>query len=559
MLANEMFIDSAIKRSSVVSLAKHLGYTPRSITGAKAFLNITVNNPTGLPTSLTLDRYTAFSTNINGTAYTFLTTEPYTIQPVNGIYTFTNIPVKEGTLLEYSYTVSTPGPDEKYEIPNTAVDISTVLVTVQNSTSDTAITTYTRSNDLTDIDGTSTVYFLEENALGKYQLYFGDDVLGKKLAVGNIVRIRYMISSGAVANVSGLISQSFAAGSTIGGSSNISITTVSNSTGGSDRESISSIRFNAIQTNTSRNRAVTKSDYASIIKAQYSQVESVSVWGGEENDPPAYGKVFISLKPYNGFTIDSATKNDIRNTVLYERQVLTVIPEFVDPDYIYLNLGVDAQYYRNQTSLNAVQVTNLLRTAVNNYFTNSLQQFNKPFFYSKFLEELNSVDSSIASVLLTIKAQKRLLPILNVSNAYVDNSKLNFNNKLHPDSLVSTRFNIINNNTVQPVRIKDVPDSSLTGSERYNGIGDVRLYHADDGTDYGSIGSINYATGEVSITNITPVGYPTGQFDLIITCGVQEDSYNITTSRNQIIALDDSTESTVSNRLPGLIIKVTAV
>lgn len=556
MLANEMFLDSAVKRSSVVSIAKHLGYTPRSVTGAKATIDITVTNPTNNPATLTLERYSSFSTSTGGTSFTFLTTEPYTIQPVNGVYKFGNIPVKEGRLLDYAYTVVSPGPDEKFEIPNAAVDTSTMLVTVQNSATDTTLTTYTQATEITDLNGNSTVYFLEENPLGNYQIYFGDNILGKKLTTGNIVRIQYLVSVGSAANVSGSISQSFISDNTIGGSSNITITTVINSTGGSEKENISSIKFNAPRSNLTKNRAVTKIDYSTIIKSLYSQVESIAVWGGEENIPPAYGKVFISLKPYTGYVIEDGVKDEIKNVILKDRQVLTVTPEFIDPDYIYVNLTINLNYNKNLTVLSSSQISNLAKTAVINYFNTQLQQFEKPFYFSQLIENLNNIEPSILSALIGIKIQKRIIPVLNVSNAYIDEYSLKFNNKLHPNGLESTKFFIVRNGVTYTVILKDKPDLSPPD---YNGTGTIIMYNVEDNTELGTIGTIDYATGEVTITNIVPVGYPQGQFEIAITCEAQEESYNILTGRNQIIVLDDYTESAVSNKLPGLTINVTAV
>lgn len=556
MLVNEMFLDSAVKRSSVTSIAKHLGYTPKSVTGSKATINIVVNNPTGTPVTLTLERYSSFSSTINGIPYTFLNTVPYTIQPVNGVYTFNNVSIKEGKLLEYGYTVVSPGTDEKYEIPNSSVDTSTLLVTVQTSTTDTTLSTYTLCNDITAADGNSKVYFLEENPFGNFQIYFGDGIIGKKLTAGNIIRIQYLASTGAATNVSGLISQSFASDGTIGGSSNITVTTVANSTGGGDRETISSIKFNAPRFNLTKNRAVTKTDYASIIKTEYSMVEAVSVWGGEENVPPAYGKVFISLKPYNGFIIEDSVKTEIKNTILKDRQVLTVVPEIVDPDYIYINLVANINYNKNLTNLSSSNIASLARTAIVDFFNNQLQQFEKPFYYSQLIEDLNNINSSVLSVLLEIKAQKRISPVLNVSNAYLNQDSLKFNNKLHPGQLESTRFFIVRDGVTYTVRLKDLPD---TMPPSYDGTGTIRMYNIEDNYDFGSIGTINYLTGEVSINNIVPVGYPSNQFDISISCSVQEQSYNINAYKNQIIVLDDNTETSTSSRLPGLTINVTAL
>lgn len=556
MLANEMFLDSAVKRSSVVSIAKHLGYVPRSTKSSTAILDILVNGPTGTPATLTLDRYTPFVTTINGVPFTFLTTDSFTLQPSGGVYLFNDIPVKEGRLLDYSFTVAAPGPDEKYEIPNAAVDTTTMLVTVQNSSSDTTITTYNRATDLTAIDGNSAVYFLEENPLGNYQIYFGDGILGKKLTTGNIIKIQYLVSSGSAPNVSGTISQSFSASTTIGGSSNIVITTVSNSTGGAEKESISSIKFNAPRANQARNRAVTKADYVSIIKAEYAQVESISVWGGEENIPPVYGKVYISLKPFDGFVISDEVKANIKNIILNERRVLTMIPEIVDPDYLYSNLTIDINYNKNLTTYSSSQISALARSAVINYFTTELQQFESPFYHSQLVEILNNIDSSILSVLVEVKIQKKLTPVLNVTNSYTGSSLLKFTNKLVPGSFETTRFNIVTGGNSLSVRIKDVPVEMPPDP---NGTGVLSLYNADTGTTIDRVGTINYSTGEVAITGITPTGYPTSQFDISATCGVQEESYNLIAAKNQIIVLDESTELVLANRLPGLTINVTAV
>jgi len=558
MVINEMFLDSAVKRSSAVSIAKHLGYTPGSVRGSTAVIDVTVTSPTGNPTSLTLDRYTSFTTTIDGTAYNFLTLEPISTTPVDDDYIFNDVTVKEGTLLSYSYTVVAPGPDEKYEIPNTDVDLGTLYVTVQTSSSDTTTTVYNRATDLTLLSNTSAVYYVEENALGNYQLYFGDGVLGKLLSSGNIVKIQYLVSTGSDTNVSNLVDQTFGFSGTIGGSSDITITTASNSTGGADKETISSIKFNALRSYQSRSRAVTKNDYANLIKAEYPNVEAVAVWGGEENIPPNYGKVYISLKPFEGFTVNAATKEEIKTSIIAPRQMLTVSTEFVDPDYIYVNLLVNIEYNKNLTTLSASGIQDLARTEVSDYFSDSLQQFNLPFYYSQLLQRVASVNSSILNVLTEVRIQKRITPILNVSNSYVGDTIIKFNNKLHPNGLQSTRFFITQGDLTVPVRMAD-QHLPVDAAPDYEGTGEVYLYNPDNNVRIESIGTINYSTGEVTINSITPTGFPTGAFDIRITCEAQESSYNITSSRNQIIVLDESTESATYNRLAGLTITATPV
>lgn len=558
MVVNEMFLDSAVKRSSAVSLAKHLGYTPTSIRGSTAVVNVTVTSPTGSPTSLTLERYTSFSTTINGTSYNFLTIDPVTAAPVDDVYTFSDVTIKEGTLLQYSYTVVTPGPDEKYEIPNPDADLSTLYVTVQTSTSDSTTTVYTRTIDITNLSNASTVYYVEENAAGNYQLYFGDGVLGKKLTAGNIVKIQYLVCTGAATNVSNLVDQTFGFSGSIGGSSNVAISVTSNSTGGADRESISSIKFNALGSYQSRNRAVTKTDYSNLIKSSYPNIEAVSVWGGEENVPPNYGRVYISLKPFEGFTVSAATKEEIKTDLLSSRSMLTVTPEFVDPDYIYINLLINLEYNKNLTTLSSYGIRDLAETAVLNYFNTNLQKFNLPFYYSQLLQRLNEINSSVLNVLTEVRVQKRITPILNTTNSYVGDTIIKFNNKLHPNGLQSTRFFITQGDLTVPVRMAD-QHLPVESAPDYNGTGEVYLYNPDNNTRINTIGSINYGTGEVTINSLAPTGFPSGVFDIRITCEAQEASYNITSTRNQIIVLDDSTESPSTNRLAGLTINATPV
>lgn len=556
MLMNEMFLESAVKRSSAVSIAKHLGYVPTSVTGAVAEIDIVVNNPVNYPVSLTLERYSTFSSTINGTAYSFLNTEPVTISPTNGVYLFSGVKVKEGKLLQYSHTVANPGPDEKYVIPNSSADINSIFVTVQNSSSDTYTESFLRATDISNYDGTSAVYFVEENALGQYEIYFGDGIIGKKLSAGNIITIRYLVSSGIDGNVSSVVDQSFTATSAIGGSNDITVTTVKNSTGGSDREGISSIRFNAPKANLAKDRVVNKSDYSTVIKSNFPGIKSVAVWGGEENYPPAYGKVFISLTPNPGFAIDTAVLETIKNDVLKDRQVLVVTPEFIDPDYSYLQLGVNIKYNKNLTSLPVSSIISQVRDSVTTFFTNNLQSFEKNFYHSQLVEVLNNVNPAIVSINVEVSVQKRFVPALNISNGYIGSSALNYNNRIHPGQIRSTSFYVSNGGETIAARLRDTPDQMPPS---YDGTGTIILYNAETGVKVRDVGTVDYVTGIVEITDITPVGYPAGVFDIRLNAALQELSTDVITTKNQVIDLDDTTEYQIANRESGLTISAVAV
>lgn len=556
MLINEMFLDSAVKRASAVSIAKHLGYTPRSTKSARAVLNVTVNNAPGNPATITLDRYTPFTVSLNGTAFTFYNLQPSTVTKlISGEYVFSNLEVVEGTPLSISYVVANPGPEEKFEIPSPTVDTSTLLVTVQTSATNTFSSAYVISDNIANITSNSRVYFLEENPFEKYQVYFGDDVTGKKLTVGNIVTIRYLSSLAQDANSSNLTTQTFTTTS-IAGSSNVTISTVTNPRGGSPKETIGSIKFNAPRSYAARNRAVTSSDYETLISSNFLDAESVSVWGGEENDPPYYGKVLISLKPYYGFTISQATKDSIIETILKDKKVLSIQPEFIDPDYGYVNLKVYITYDSNTTTKTSSQIENIVRNTVTNYFSTQLQKFNKNFNKSFLINNILNSDSSIQSVLITIKLQKRFNVTLNKLNSFYENDVIKFQNAILPGSLTSTRFLVNFSNTTVSSKIVDIPNTMPPDNL---GNGTLRLVNAESGSILESnVGTVNYGTGLVNIFGITPIGLPNNLFDFRVTGTIQETNHNLQVSKNEILVLDDSDNNAFAGLEAGLTVNVTA-
>ena len=557
MVVNEMFLDSAVKRSSAVSIAKHLGYTPVSARGAVANLDIVVTNPSNLPASLTMDRYTPFTSTVDGVSYTFLTTEAKTASRVGTTYTFADTNVTEGTLLSFSYVATDITPAAKYEIPSESVDTTTIKVSVQTSSSDTTTTTYSLSTDITGISDTSKVYFLEQNPQGKYQIFFGDGVLGKSLTFGNIITVQYMVATGSVVNVSSTVSQSFTAGTTIGGSSSITTTVNSNSTGGADAESITSIKFNAPRVNAAKNRAVTATDYEALILANYAGAESVSGWGGEDNDPPLYGKVLISLKPYSGFAISDATKNSIKTNILKSKQGITIIPEFVDPTFFFVNITANIVYNSSITTISSEQVKSQVNTAITDFFSTNLQKFNKSYIHSALTNAILAKNSSITSALVNLKLQRRIVPTLNTTNIFSGDTSIKFRNPLKPGSITSSYFYTVINSVTFLVKITDLPDTSPASD---TGSGTLRLINiVNDSVLLTNIGTINYGTGIVSLTNITPAGLPAGVADIRITGNIQENNYNLVVSRNEVLVQDDTTTNKIGGLVAGTTVTVTAL
>ena len=311
MLSNELYLDSADIRKNVVALAKQLGYTPTSVTSPVAAIDITVNNVPTTTASITMAKGTPFTTTINQVTYDFITNEAITIQPTDGVYKFENVNIYEGTAVSFQYTVDSSDVDQKFIIPSNLADTTTLKVKVQNSSSDTTTNTYTKSQTLTELDSTSKVYFLQEQDDGRFEVYFGDGVLGKSVIDGNIIILEYIVTNKDASNGA----STFNLGGTVGGFTDVSITTKSVAQGGSIAQTNNSIRFNAPLNFQSQNRAVTVKDYETLTQTFYPNADSISAYGGEDAEIPVYGTVYIGIVPKSGSTLTETTKLSIVNNL----------------------------------------------------------------------------------------------------------------------------------------------------------------------------------------------------------------------------------------------------
>lgn len=556
MLANEMFLDTAVKRESAVSIAKHIGYTPISVRGARALITFDVTSPTGNPDTLTLEKYTPFTTTVNEQSLTFVNLDPVTIEKENSIYRFSNVEIVEGTPVEYVHRVYNPGPAEKYEIPNENIDTTSLRVIVQNSFSDTTSTAYTLADDITSVTSLSNVYYIEENTSGRYQIYFGDGVLGRKLVPANLIRLQYLISNGTVGNIAGDIEQTFSSAAIVGGGTILSeITATQNSTGGAPKENIDSIKFKAPKFFASYNRAVTADDYKAIIQTNYPTIESVSVWGGEDNTPPIYGKVFISLKPYDDYTISSTVKENIKRELLASRRIMAIIPEIIDPEFIYININSSVKYNKTTASITSDQIKTAVDNAIRLYFSNNLQKFDNDFIFSKLSKVIDESDPSIIGNETKLKIQKRIVPNLNKDNVYDITNPIKFTNKIVPGTLQSTNFNYYSDGVVYRAKILDTPNQNPANN---NGDGTLKLVdYTEQNILISNLGSINYRTGEILIPILKVYGFVDNTPD--IRFNAEPQSYDIISQKNQILVIDNSTVNTTANRISGLKINVSAV
>jgi len=524
MFVNESYLDSADIRKNVVALAKAIGYTPSSVRAPMAEVDITINNASG--SSVLMNKGTTFTSSVDGTGYNFLTNEDITITPSAGVYKFSNVKLYEGTLVTFKYTVDSSDADQKFLIQNVNADTSTLKVTVQNSISDSTLTTYSLATGLRGINDESKIYFLQETDNGKFEVYFGDGVIGKKLEDGNIVILEYIVTNKLEANGA----STFELGSNIGGFSNVTITTKSNAQGGSEAETKESIRYNAPLQYTSQDRAVTATDYESIVKTLYPNALSVSAWGGEDDETPVYGVVKISIKAASGSTLTEATKNSIvKGLIPYN--VASVRPQIVDPETTSILITSNAKYDKKGTSKSADTIKSEIITAITNYNTSTLQKFDGVFRFSKLTGLIDDVDTSILSNITTINMRKNFTPTVGSSTKY----DLYFRNSIynphsgHVPVLSSTGFKVSGSDFEM-----FLDDDSNGNIRRYYLVSGVKTYANN------TQGTIDYATGQITLNslNVSSISNIRGSSSNVIEITVQPSSNDIVPVRNQVVEID---------------------
>ena len=493
MVANEMFLDSALLRSSVVSHAKLLNYTPKSAAAPTATINLQFHSVTD--SSLTLPKFSKFlSEAIDGVNYTFVTTDDVTVNTdTNGNVTYPNLTLKQGqpTSLNFTYVAAT-NPSATFELPDANIDTSSLTVVVQQSSSNTNSMVYNLATDFLSLSPTSTVYFLQEGVNGLYQIYFGDGNLGQALTDGNVVYVSYIITKATASSGA----NNFVLMDTVAGYSNTTVYPLTSATQGADKESIDSIKYTAPKAHSSQGRAVTKEDYIYLIQnnAGIFPVDAVNVWGGEENDPPSYGTVFVAIKPKGGYSLTQTQKNIIEQQIIKPISVLTIQPKIIDVDYTYLVINSNILYDPKMTNLTSSQLENLVLTTISNFGSSTLNTFNSTFSLSSLISTVQSVSPSFITNDANIYLQKRFKPNLNSSSSYT----FNFGTTLKKDIFGKS--------------ISLSPTFQFADpTNNYNLITDVYMEETPSQTTYlSSVTMINPGFGYTSTPIVTIVGDGTG-------------------------------------------------
>jgi len=527
---NESFLDSAQIRGNVVTRAKLLGYTPRSVLSPRGKVDIVVNVAAEVgtkPTVLELTRGTKLNTVVSGEEfqYVVLETQQATLSAVSAnTYQFNDVVISEGSVRELKYRVDNDIENQKFQLTDFDADTSTLRVRVQSNEESSSFDVYTKFESLKDVNSTSKVYYLQENPSGYYEIFFGDGVTGFKPTNNNIVTIDYVTTKGKESNGA----NSFSMVDNIGGFSNITVTLDTAAVGGADQETTESIRFNAPLTFISQNRAVTADDYSAIIKKEFSNIDSISTWGGEDNDPPDYGKVYIAIKPLLAEQLTTAEKTDITGAILKGKNVVSITPEIVDTNYTYLELDVAFKYNPNLTDRSSVELQSVVRDTITDYNFNNLNKFDGVFRHSQLTRAIDNSDPSILNTIVRPRMFQNITPLNNADN----NFSLSFVAPFYQSGdstkfiLSSTAFKI---NNVDHF-FGDVPISGSTNRT-------VIVYKVVNNTNVTVIsqaGVIDVLKGTVTLNNFRP------DTTDAIKITILPNSLDLAPKRDQLISIDNN-------------------
>jgi hypothetical protein len=519
LAVNECFLDSASKRASVVSLAKMLGYMPRSASCATATVTATVTSPTSSPSTVTIPAMQPFTTSIDNVSYTFYNRSAVTTALVSGAYTFTGLVLTEGTPLQYKYTMA---PGVRFIIPNANADLNTLTVSVQQTSSSDAYEVYTRADTITEITELSHVYFVKEIDDGLYEISFGNDNLGIALSNGNVVTLDYMVSSLEEPNSA----SSFTYGGVTLAGSSLSVTATAAASGGASSESIDEIKFNAPKYYAAQNRAVTPDDYKAIILKNFPEAQTISVWGGEDNNPPIYGKTYICIKPKEANKLTNLQKEFITNNILESRNIVSITPEIVDPEFFNIKVTSFVHYNPRATTKTAAQIETLVKESIMRYNDDDLERFDSVLRYSKLTKIIDETDPAIINNITRIMIRHPHEVKYNIATQYL----LDLINPISQDGgkqgevFASTGFYIPNSTELHFL------DDDANGN--------IRLYYLNTNFEKvivtPDIGTINYDTGSIVVRSLTIRAIDGAFFEW----QVKPESYDVVSALNQIVQID---------------------
>lgn len=529
---NEAFLDSAQIRGNAVSRARMLGYVPASRLSPRASVNIVVDvsSVSGTkPTNLSIPRGSKLSTSVDGETFQFVTLNTQSATITGNTYTYNNVAIAEGNYNSIKYRVDNDIENQKHQIPHKNVDNSTLRTRVQANEESTSFDIFTLFTTLLNVDASSKIYHLQENTSGFYEVYFGDGVTGSKPLNNNIVTLDYVHSNGTEANGAKV----FTMVDNIGNFDSITVTTVTNAAGGADGETLESIRYNAPLTYTSQNRAVTAEDYRAIIQKEFSNIDAISTWGGEDQATPDYGRIFIAIKPKTADKLTDDEKATVTGTVLAGKNVVSITPTVVDPNYSFLELDVAFKFNPNLTDRTDIELKAVVSDTIDNYSLNDLNKFDGVFRHSALLRAIDSSDPSILNSTVRPFLFQKITPVITISNNFslIYPGSFFVPGGVKDSCIQSTAFKIGGvDNYFNDVAI---PDSSNRKVFAY------RLVGADKVVTISDCGVVNPSEGSIVLNSFIPDDVTA------IRITATPESLDIAPKRDEIMSID-STRTTMT-------------
>ncbi|NDG29049.1 hypothetical protein EB118_02985 [bacterium] len=524
MVASEMFLDTAQLRDSVISHAKMLNYTPSSFVSAKASVNLSITPSTSV-TNVVVPKGTTFTSRVGSNTYTFSTNENLVFNNSNNGVFSSNVEIFEGSYVTDSFTMNYGNTSQRFVLSNPTVDIGSVSISVIEDNGDSTLN-YVRSESLIGITSSSKVYFIQAAENSQYEIKFGDNVFGRKPKDGSVIVAEYRNSSGELPNGASVFSND----GSIDGHSNVSVVTISSASQGSINESIESIRFNAPRNFQVQSRAVTASDYETLLKTNFSDIQSISAYGGEEMDPPQFGKVFISVDVENA---EGTPQNRILafSNFIKDKTPLSIDVVFVNPDFMYAKIECNVKYNVNLTSLLSNDIKTLVLSKISSYNENNLNGFKKTLFYSKLLKEIDSADSSVISNDTLVRAIKTFTPTTGINQSF----SINFGFELESE----TGLDLVGNEYHYGHTITS--SNFVFNGYRSSLVDDTRgkIYIAKSIANLSEIvqevGTIDYNTGIILINNFNVSSFDGSSIKIY----ARSKSKDFGSSRNTILTIND--------------------
>ena len=532
MVASELFLDTAQIRKNVVSRAKEIGYTPTSATASMATIDLQVNSPLiggEVPTSLTLNRGHKFKTSYDGSVFPYVLLESKTISPLDGIFKFENLKLYQGTMNSDIFAYNGQIQNQRFALSEELVDTSSITVTVQSTGGGSSA--WAKSEDISGVDKDSKVWYVQENDQGLFEVYFGDGVISAEPLDGDTITISYLVTNATHTEGANIFTMS----DSIGGNSDVTIITKTASSGGKDKEDIESIRFAASKFYTSQNRLVTVDDYKSKLQTLYPGADSISVWGGEDNNPPQYGKIFIAIKPSQNVNKLTSSEKTLLRDKMRRLNMLTVRPEIVDADVIEILVTCNFKFNPRATTKTASELETLVRAAIITHDSTYLSGFDSIFRHSVLATDIDNAESSILSNITTVKLRKTISPTLGQSKGYEvefgDGNKFynpHLGHNKHGGGITTTTGFKVSGFT-DTFFFDDDGEGNL---RRYSLSGSERVY-ADS-----QAGTVDYTNGKITVNGINIL--ETSNTDDTIHFTVIPNSYDSVAYRSNLLDINTS-------------------